>query len=75
MCSCQRHGEDCVGSQVGLVFSTVQFDHFLVEHSLVADIHAPERIVQRRIDVTDRIQDTLAEVAAVITITQFQCLA
>ena len=63
-CLRRRHGngEDGVRAELRLVFRAVRFEHRAVDESLG----------ERRVDVLDRLQDALAEVASLVAVTQLK---
>ncbi|MCY1411921.1 hypothetical protein D9M71_273170 [compost metagenome] len=71
----QGHGEDGVGAQLGLVLGTVQLDHRAVQSFLVSSVLAQQQVADRAVDVGHGLQNALAQVTALVAITQFQCLA
>ncbi|MNE33035.1 hypothetical protein D3C80_1266770 [compost metagenome] len=71
----QGHGEDGVGTQLAFVLGTVQLDHRAVEGFLVGSILAQQQVADRAIDVGHGFQHALAQVTALVAITQLQCLA
>ncbi len=71
----QGNGEDRVGAQLGLVFGAVQFDHGAIQVSLSAGITTNQQLTDGAIDIGDGLEHALAEVTALVAITQFQCFA
>ncbi len=71
----QGHGEDRVGAELGLVLSTVELDHRVVQGLLIGRILAQQQIANRPVDVAHGLQHALAQVAALVAIAQFQSLA
>src|SRR5690606_20473650 len=71
----QGHGEDGVGAQLGLVLGTVQFDHGAVQTFLIQGITADQQLADGTIDVGNRLEYALAQVTALVAVTQFQCFA
>ncbi|MNC40679.1 hypothetical protein D3C75_894040 [compost metagenome] len=71
----QGHGEDGVGAQLGLVLGTVQFDHGAVQALLVGRVLAQQQVTDRAVDVGDGLQHALAQVTALVAITQLQRFA
>ena len=72
----RRHGngEDGVRAELRLVFRAVRFEHRAVDESRIRSVDANDRLGERRIDVLDRLQDALAEVASLVAVTQFKRL-
>ncbi len=71
----QGHGEDGVGAQLGLVLGTVQLDHRAVQGLLISRVLAQQQVTDRAIDVGYGLQHALAQVTALVAITQFQRFA
>ena len=68
----QGHSEDGVGTQGSFVLSTVEGNHRQVEGLLVGGIFAQQQVADRAIDISHGLQHTLAQVTALVAITQFQ---
>ncbi len=68
----QRDGKNRVGTQRFLVLGTVQRQHGIVQRALVECIHAHEALADRAIDGFDCLQHALAQITALVAITQFQ---
>ena len=71
-CDCQRHAQDGVGAEPGLVRCAVQFEQPLVEEALLGDLHADDFRSDTVDDVADRVLHALAAVAGA-AVTQFHC--
>ena len=71
----QGHGEDGVGAQLGLVLGTVQLNHGTVQGLLVGRVLAQQQVADRAVDVGHGLQYALAQVTALVAITQFQRFA
>ncbi|MNE43634.1 hypothetical protein D3C80_1378200 [compost metagenome] len=71
----QGHGEDRVGAQNGLVLGTVQLDHRLIQRFLLDRVLAQQQLADRAVDVGHGLQHALAQITALVAITQFQRLA
>src|SRR5690606_6243058 len=69
----QGYGEDGVGAQIGLVLGTVQFDHGAVQAFLIQGITTDQQFADGTIDVGNRLEYALAQVTALVAVTQFQC--
>ena len=50
----QRHAEDGVGPEAGLVVGAVEVEHLLVDLALVERVEAEQRLAQLAVDVLDR---------------------
>ena len=70
----QRHAEDRVGAQVGLVRGAVQVEHLLVDQPLPVGFVAEQLVGQLVLDVADRLLDTFAQVATLVAVTQLDRL-
>ena len=68
-----RHGgaQDGVGPQPLLVGRAVQFDHHLIDCTLLQRVQTDQRVSDLAIDVFDRLGHSLAEVDRSIAIAQF----
>jgi hypothetical protein len=64
----ERHPEDGVGAEVLLVGRAVEREHLRVDEALLARLEADESGVDLLDDRVDRLQDTLAEVAALVAV-------
>ena len=71
----QGHGEDGVGAQLGLVLGTVEFDHRAVQGLLIGRVLAQQQVTDRAVDVGDGFQHALAQVTALVAVTQLQRFA
>ena len=70
----QRHGEDGVGAEGGLVVGAVEIEHRLVNRRLVGGVSALEHGENLFVDVGDGLPDALAEVAAFVAVAQLERL-
>ncbi len=70
----QRHAEDGVGAEPGLVRGAVEIDHDLIDLHLLFGIHAAERVEQLAIDGFHRLLHALAEIARLVTVAQLDRL-
>ena len=68
----QGYGKDGVGAQGGFVLGTVEGNHRQVEGFLVSCIFTQQQVADRAIDVGHGLQHALAQVTALVAITQFQ---
>ncbi|MNR01396.1 hypothetical protein D3C85_1172000 [compost metagenome] len=68
----QGHREDGVGAQRGLVLGTVEGDHRAVQGLLVERILAQQQLANRAVDVGHGLEHALAQITALVAITQFQ---
>ena len=71
----QGHGEDGVGAQSRLVLGTVELDHRAIQSFLVDGIFAQQQVTDRAVDVGDGLQHALAQVTALVAVTQLQRFA
>jgi hypothetical protein len=67
----QGDAEDGVGAQLSLVGSAVQVDHGLVDAALVSGVKAGQGRCDLVDDGVNGLLDTLAEVAALVAVAQF----
>ena len=68
----QRNSQNGVGAQLGLVVGAIEFEHGIVEATLVAGIHADEPLTDGSIHRSYRLQYAFPQVTGGIAITQFQ---
>src|SRR5690554_290167 len=68
----QRNSQNGVGTQLGLVVGTIEFEHGIVETTLVAGIHADKPLTDGSINSSYRLEYAFSQITAGITITQFQ---
>ena len=73
-CASERSAQNGVRTQVALVRSTVDVDHFGVDSALVASVHADNGFGNFLIHMGDGLLNALAKVAALIAVTQFNSL-
>ena len=70
----QGYRENGVGAKVRLVVSAIGFDHGRVQLALLRRVAPQQQFPDGAIDVPDRLQYTLAEVALAVAIAQLQRL-
>ena len=70
----QRHAQNGVGAELGLVGGTVRGDQRGIDGALIEGIEAHDGIGALVVDVLDGLRDALAQVAALVAIAQFACL-
>ena len=70
----ERHAQNRVGAQLGLVFRAVQFDHCLVYSDLIQRPHALDLFRDIGVDVLHCLGDALAEIAFLVAIAQLHRL-
>jgi len=70
----QRHGEDGVRAEGGLVVGAVEVEHRLVDRRLVGGIGTLERGENLFVDVGDGLTDAFAEVTAFVAVAQLERL-
>src|SRR5690606_22802159 len=72
-----RHGdaEQRIGAQPALVLGPVQVDQAAVEPGLVRRVHPGDGPGNGGVDVLDRLPDTLAEIAGLVTVAKLHRLA
>ena len=68
----QGYGENGVSAKRGLVLGAVEFDHGAVESLLVKGVFTQQQVADRAIDVGYGLEHALAQVTALVAITQFQ---
>ncbi len=66
--------EDRVGTELALGGGAVKRQHLVVDSTLVAGAHADDVRGDDLVDVFDRLEDALAEVAALVAVAQFESL-
>ena len=71
----QGYGEDGVGTQRRFVLGSVEGDHRAVQALLVDRVFAQQQVTDRAVDVANGLQYALAQVTALVAITQFQRFA
>ncbi len=70
------HAQQGVGAEAALGGGAVQGDHLLVDGGLIVDrFHADQGATQFAVDVSDRFQHALAQIAALVAVAQLQRLA
>ncbi len=70
----QRNAEDGIGTQVLLGGSAVKFQHLLIDGALIQHAHALDDRSNLGVDVLHGLLDTLAQIAAFVTIAELQGL-
>ena len=70
----QGDAEDGVGAEFGLGGGAVQFEHHLVDGSLLGGVHTDDRRGNHLVHVLDRLEDALAAVALGIAVTKLKSL-
>ena len=70
----QRHGEDGVRAEGGLVVGAVEVEHRLVDRRLVGGVSALERGQDFLVNVGDGLPDAFAEVAVFVAVAQLERL-
>lgn len=73
-CASERSTQNGVRAQVALVRSTVDVNHFGVDSTLVASVHADNRFGNFLIHMGDGLLNALAKVAVLIAVTQLNSL-
>ena len=71
---CDGHGQDGVCTQVGLVLGAVGLDHGGVDGVDVGSIHAHNSVCDDGVDVLHSLSHALAQVTALVAVTQLQSL-
>ena len=66
----QRHAQNRVGAELGLVGRTVRSDQRGIDSALVEGVEAHDGIGTLVVDVLDGLQDALAQVAALVAVAQ-----
>ena len=70
----QRHAQDGVGTELGLVGGTVRGNQCGIDGALIEGVEAHDCVGALIIDVLDGLRDALAQVAALVAIAQLTCL-
>jgi hypothetical protein len=70
-----RDGQRGVGTQARLVLGAVQVDHGFVQEGLLGGVQAQHRFADLGVDVLDSLQHALAQVTALVAVTQFDGFA
>ncbi len=70
-----RHRKQRIGAEPRLVLGAVEFDQRAVEEGLLVRLETHHRLGDLGVDVLDRLQHTLAEVASPVAVTQLNRLA
>ena len=75
-CSCAGNGycQNCIGSQSGLILGSVCIDHCLINGVNIGSIHSLQGLIDHSVDIFNSLLHTLAQISALIAISQFQCL-
>ena len=77
-CCCSRAGngycQDRIGSQSGLILGSVCIDHCLINGINIGCIHSLQSLIDYSIDIFYSLLNTLAQISALIAVSQFQCL-
>ena len=71
---CDGHSQDRVGAQVGLVFGAVGREHRSVHSVDVGGVHADDGVSDDGIDILNGLGHALAQVTALVAVTQLQSL-
>ena len=71
---CERYAENGVGAEIALGLCAVESDHCLVNLDLVESRHALEGLGDRAIDISHSLLDTLAHIAALVTVAKLESL-
>ncbi len=74
-CRGQRYSQNGVRAQAGLVLGAIELDHGTVQALLIDSILTHQQIPDRSVDVGYGFEYALTHIAALVTITQFQCFA
>ena len=70
----QRHAQDGVGTELGLVGGTVRGNQRGIDGALIEGVEAYDGIGALVVDVLDGLRDTLAQIAALVAVAQLTCL-
>ena len=70
--NCQAGAQNGIGAQLGFIGGAVQLDHGHIDGFLLDGIPADQGIGDLAIDILNRFENTLAEVAGFVAIAQFQ---
>ncbi len=73
--SSQGNSQDGVGAQSSLVLGAVQLDHRAVQLGLSGRITANQQLADGAIDIGNSLEHALAQITALVAITQFQRFA
>ena len=68
VCDCEGNTEHGVGTELALVGCAVEGEHGFVDRELVAGVEADEFGSDDVVDIVDRFQDALAEVAGFVAV-------
>jgi len=70
------HGDtkDSIGTELALVGSTIEFNHELIDLSLLGNIHTDELRSNDGVDILNSLENTLTHVNGLITITKLTSL-
>jgi hypothetical protein len=71
----QRHTQQGIGTELALVGRAIQGNQLFIQTALVVGIETRERRGNARVDVGHRVAHTLAEIARLVAITQFDGFA
>ena len=66
----QRHAEDGVGAETGLVGGAVKLDEHLVDAGLIEDVHAQESFRDFTVDIVNCLLHALAAVTGLVAVAQ-----
>lgn len=70
----QRHAQDGVGTELGLVGGTVRGNQRGIDGALVEGVEAHDGVSALVIDVLDGLRNALAQIAALVAVAQLTCL-
>ncbi len=70
----EADAEDRIRAEIALVVGAVEGEHHLVDDDLLMGIHAEQRILNIGIHRIDRVLHALAQIAGLVTITEFNRL-
>src|SRR6185503_11689919 len=66
----ERHGEQRVRAEAGLVRRAVELDELAIEIALRAGIEADDRLADFAVDVRDGVRDAFTEIAFLVAVAQ-----
>ena len=66
--------QDCIGSQSGFILGSVRIDHCLINGINIGSIHSLQCLINYSIDIFYSLLHTFAQISALVSVSQFQCL-
>ena len=71
-CNSKGNAQNCICTKIAFGFCSVKFDHFLINTSLIGNIHSVYFFGNDIIYIMNSFQDSFSKVAAFITISELK---